>query len=91
MVYVDPLCANGWVLRGHQVRNSHMFADSLEELHAMADRIGMKRSWFQNESKLPHYDVTPSRRAAAVAAGAKEVTRRELVDFMRARSSDLTP
>ncbi len=52
----------------------------------MAALIGMKRSWFQNEARLPHYDLTPPRRAAAVSAGAREVTRRELVDFMRTRT-----
>ena len=40
----------------------HMVADTLEELHAMADRIGMRRSWFQPRSS-PHYDLSKSRRA----------------------------
>jgi len=53
----------------------HMFADSLAELHAMADTIGMDRDWFQPLS-FPHYDVSLSRRARAVAAGAVEVDRR---------------
>jgi len=82
MVYVDPLCRNGWVLRGHTVMNCHMFADDLEELHEMALRIGMKMAWFQEDKRLPHYDLTSSRRAMAVGLGAKEVTKRQLVDFM---------
>jgi hypothetical protein len=85
MVYVDPLCQNGWVLRGRSTTNCHMFADDINELHELATRIGMKIEWFQDDSKLPHYDLTPSRRAAAILAGAKEVTRRQLVEFMRAR------
>ena len=49
-----------------------MFADSLEELHEFADKIGMKRQWFQN-TKLPHYDLTATRRQLAVRNGALEV------------------
>jgi len=61
-----------------------MFTDGdLAELHAMALRIGMKRSWFQDHSSLPHYDLTASRRAAALAAGAIGVDRRETVQIMR--------
>lgn len=53
----------------------HMFADSLDELHAMAQAIGMDRDWFQPLS-FPHYDVSLSRRAVAVSKGAIEVDRR---------------
>lgn len=53
----------------------HMFADTIAELHAMADAIGMRREWFQPLS-FPHYDVAKGRRAAAVARGAVEVDRR---------------
>lgn len=43
-VYVDPLMAHGWILRGRAVRSCHMFTDGdEEELHSLAIRIGMKR------------------------------------------------
>lgn len=86
-VYVDPLIHRGWKLRGHLVKSSHMFTDhvELDELHAMAERIGMKRVWFQEHDRLPHYDVTSSRRAAAVAAGALEVDSRESCRILRER------
>lgn len=52
-----------------------MTADTSEELHAMADRIGLRRSWVQNAGTWKeHYDLTELRRAAAVAAGAVEVS-----------------
>lgn len=54
----------------------HMFADTIAELHVMADAIGMKRHWFQPFS-FPHYDVAKGRRALAVLKGAVEVSRRE--------------
>ncbi len=78
-VYVDPLCKNGWVLRGRTVRNCHLVADTEQELHDFAAKIGMKRAWFQ-AGRVPHYDLTESRRARAVSMGAREITRREMVE-----------
>ena len=56
----------------------HMVADSLEELHAMADKIGMERRWFQAPPKAshPHYDIPEDRREKALALGAQEVCER---------------
>jgi hypothetical protein len=84
-VYVDPLMSHGWILHGRSVKNCHMFTDgTLEELHAIAARIGMRRSSFQASASIPHYDLTPERRAAAVRAGAVEVDRRQAVTIWRA-------
>lgn len=66
----------------------HMMADTLAELHAMADRIGMDRKWFQPYSS-PHYDLSLSRRKLALAAGAVEIDRREVVDLIRRIRDDL--
>jgi hypothetical protein len=51
----------------------HMIADTEAELHVMADQIGVARRWHQRD----HYDICLSKRAAAVAAGAQEITHRE--------------
>jgi hypothetical protein len=54
----------------------HLFADASEELHAFAERIGLKRSWVQRpETKWEHYDLTPQKRAQAVKAGAQQQRR----------------
>jgi hypothetical protein len=45
----------------------------------------MRREWFQQKRVAPHYDLTASRRAAAVKLGAIEVGRRESVAIWRAR------
>jgi hypothetical protein len=84
-VYVDPLFEHGGSPTFHWKRSCHMYADTLDELHTMAKRIGMQRAWFQNKPKLPHYDLVPTRRAAAVSAGAVEHTRAEMVAFISAR------
>lgn len=47
--------------------------EHLEALHALAKRIGLRREWFQPHKLAPHYDLTPRRRMAAIAAGAIEV------------------
>lgn len=47
------------------------------DLHAFADRLGLRREWFQRGS-VPHYDLTPSKRALAVKLGAREVTARQM-------------
>lgn len=86
MIYVDPLMQFGWVIRGARIANCHLFTDSadLDELHRFAEGIGLKRAWFQGKASVPHYDLTPRRRAAAVKAGAVEVDRRQAVAIWRA-------
>lgn len=82
-VYVDSLMNHGWKMRGHSVKNCHMFTDgNIEELHQMAEAIGMKRSWFQDK-RIPHYDLREVRRNDAIKNGAVEVNRREAVTIWR--------
>lgn len=65
---------------------SHMMADTTEELLAMADKIGLDRRWLQKAGIWQeHFDVSQAFRAKAVAAGAVEVTQRQIVMMMRAR------
>lgn len=61
----------------------HMLADTEIELHRMAEAIGARREWYQRHASTPHYDVPLSRRAAAIALGAKEIGRRETVELIR--------
>lgn len=57
----------------------HLVADTPEELHAMAERLGLRREWFQDKPGFPHYDVSLGKRAEAVRLGAVEITGRQLV------------
>lgn len=77
-IYVDELRA--WPGARHPFNNGscHLTTDgALEELHAFAARIGMRRSWFQNHRLAPHYDLTPARREHALRLGAVFVSARE--------------
>ena len=76
--YVDRLVRYGWKWGP----SCHLIADSLEELHAWAARLGMKRAWFQPASS-PHYDLTASRRESAVRLGAIELDRAGFVVKLR--------
>ena len=67
---------------GRTAHWSHLTVEpdgDLNELHAFAARIGLKKSWFQGPPKHrhPHYDVTDSKRQEAIAAGAVAITWRE--------------
>lgn len=57
---------------------SHMTADNLDELHSMADQIGVARRHFQDK-RLPHYDVCQAKRDDALRLGAKVVSSKEIV------------
>lgn len=83
MILVDAIMDYGRGPGGHK-QWCHMMSDDhseagLVELHAMALRLGLRRSWFQNKPRFPHYDLTPPKRALAVQGGAQEVDSFELV------------
>jgi hypothetical protein len=73
-VYVDDMNASFG-----RMKMCHMIADSDDELHAMADRIGVARRWWQSPEKTSgsHYDIALSKKALAIAAGAVAITYRQ--------------
>lgn len=72
MTYVDSLRDYGWRLGP----SCHLFADTEEELHAFARRIGLQRRWAQVSRKgVRHYDLTASKRVKALESGAVEADR----------------
>lgn len=74
-VYVDPIFNYG--RKGFWC---HMATDgNIEELHAFAISVGLRRSWFQNHRLHPHYDLTPNKRRLAIQRGAIEVDAKELM------------
>ena len=68
-----------WPWRGQ--RWAHLVSDSsYDELHELAQSIGLRRIGFQGD----HYDVDEADRGRALAAGAVPVNSRELVRRLRA-------
>lgn len=61
---------------------SHMVADTLDELHDMAELAGLKLSWFQ-DGKFPHYDICQSRKKIAISQGAIRITAKELITILK--------
>jgi hypothetical protein len=74
-VYVDDV--------EHEFRGMHMchmWADTLDELFAMVDRIGVQRRWIQGHAELSigkakkaswvHFDIAKSKKRLAIKAGA---------------------
>jgi hypothetical protein len=78
-VYVDD-AVHLW--RGQ--RWAHLMADTLDELHAMAGRLGIPRRAFQNKTSGAHYDVTVELRMGAIALGAVAISRHRDRDLVRA-------
>ena len=76
-VYVDK-----YEIPYGRMKMSHMIADTLDELHAMAKQLGLRR-WFQKNTSIPHYDVCLSKRAEAVRLGAILLPKRPFVMKMR--------
>lgn len=86
MVYVDDMQAGYG-----RMKMCHMVADTDEELHAMAAKIGMARRWHQKPgTPQSHYDICLSKRAMAVQFGAQEITQRETGMIVRRKREALT-
>ena len=79
-VYVDDLA----VPYG-RMRMSHMIADTDEELHAMAQKVGVSRRHWQSPDKhsISHYDVCQQSKQRALAEGAVAITAKQAAAMSR--------
>jgi len=83
-VYVDDAVT---LWRGR--RWAHLMADTLDELHTFAARLGIPRHAFQNKTSGAHYDVSADLRELAIVLGAQPISRhhdRALVRAVIARA-----
>ena len=51
---------------------SHLVADTPDELHAAAERLGLRREWAQDGGRTLHYDLPDEYRTAAIRTGVAE-------------------
>lgn len=76
-VYVDVLIPWGKRPGWPYDEACHLMADTDDELHAFAARLGLKRAWAQTmnhpRQHYHHYDLTKNKRALAVKLGAIEI------------------
>lgn len=54
---------------------------SIENLHKMADDLGINRCWFHS-GKLPHYDI-PKKRLDEIAAKCNMISSKEIVKLIK--------
>lgn len=78
-VYVDDAVVH-W--RGR--RWAHLMADTLDELHAFAEALGIPQRAFQDKASGAHYDVTAELREAAIGLGAVAISRHRDRALLRA-------
>lgn len=91
MIMVDELKVHPGARAPFHRGSCHLTTDGdLDELHAFATRIGLRRAWFQNHRIAPHYDLTPDRRERALRGGAIFVSAREQA-IARRRKKDGEP
>lgn len=98
-VYVHKLRGQGGLLEGRTPNDPWygLTADTEDELHAFAARLGLQRDMFQADtatgprqvSVTGHYDVTEGERDQAVALGAQAITAREEDKRERRRAAGL--
>jgi len=78
-VYVDDA-----VTLWRDRRWAHLMADTLDELHAFAARLGLPRRAFQDKTSGAHYDVDEALREQALRLGAVAISRHRDRELVRA-------
>jgi Protein of unknown function (DUF4031) len=91
-VYVNKLRGQGRLLAGRTAPLFGLTADTEDELHAFAARLGIRRdhgspAGSQQELVTRHYTLTEGERDHAVELGAQVITAREADKMERQRAA----
>jgi Protein of unknown function (DUF4031) len=70
-------------------RFCHLLADTRDELHAMADQLGIPRRFFQDHPWRWHHDLPAQLRPQAVALGAREISMHEVGALLARRRAEV--
>ena len=71
--------------RGRMMLMAHLGSTDIDSLHELAEQAGLKRTWFQEHPRFPHYDLLGIEKIdSARAAGAIEVTGHEFIKTLKA-------
>lgn len=90
-VYVDEIKDYTRIAKMKRLRHTHwchLTADTEEELHAFAEKIGLKRSWYQKKGPDDHrwhYDITPGKKELALRHNAVDINWRQMVQILNSR------
>lgn len=93
-VYVDEIVDWGALARARGLRYSnwcHLLANTEQELHEFAAKLGLRRSWYQRKGPNDvawHYDIVPTVRAKAIRLGAQEVNWQFVAQLMNRRRAE---
>ena len=92
MVYVDMLLPSIPNKHWPYKDSCHLIADTEQELHHFAKRLGLQRAWHQHKPwGISHYDLTRHYRQKAIKYGAELITRHQFVVRLRkARAEEIT-
>ncbi len=63
----------------------HLLADDRDELHELAEQLGVPRQFFQDHPWRWHYDLPAHARPRALELGAEPVTMHEVGALLRRR------
>ena len=93
MICIDKLFTMGVEINRRLGRSAHLVSDlpgeaGTQELVAFARGIGLRAEWIQKAgTRHEHFDVFEGRYQRALDAGAKVVTRPELVAIFRSKQA----
>lgn len=81
MVYIDD-CV--WT-KGKTGRETyaHMVADTYDELHEFAAKLGVGRHFFHKSSKYHHYDISSKFYEKAIEMGAEKVRSTQIISLSK--------
>lgn len=84
-LYVDDLRSTRRTQKWPYNFACHLMADTYDELHEFASRIGLRQEWFH----VDHYDLTAGKRWDALAKGAVPVSTRQMVKLRQAKRAEV--